>query len=287
MPRLELRATLLDPGAMGSISVRRQDGSTFVVRTTKKTRFVRLLHENPVHVDLSAIGETPALEELSLSSSSVLDALDLTPLAHHPALGSLTATVAKPPDLAPLASTRMTRLSIDLDGREVLDFRPLHGHATLAHLALGFLGTQSELDLSFVRELPALESLSIDGGDWKTLDLSPLEGLPLTSFTLARQYVAEVDLSILAQPALEHLMLQDLEIHQGYLSLLPLAKCTKLRFLSLAGAEVGTLEVTALSKLKDLARFDPPNFKSMMMDPSGTPILSKGLARWEASIGIE
>lgn len=190
---------------MGSISVQRKDGSSHVVRTSKKTRFVRLAHEAPVYVNLAALGDTPALSELFLSTSSVIDALDLSPLAKHPALTSLTATIARAPDLTPLASTKLTSLSITLDGKGTLDFRPLHGHPTLEDLELGFVGTQKKLDLSFLRELPALTTLTIDGGDWKTLDLSPLEGLPLRSFTLVRQYIKKVDLALLAQPALEEL----------------------------------------------------------------------------------
>jgi len=62
---------------MGTIRARRQDGSTLEVRTTKKTRHVRLAHESLVWVDLSALGETPALTEISLSYRTALEGLDL------------------------------------------------------------------------------------------------------------------------------------------------------------------------------------------------------------------
>jgi len=266
--------------------MRREDGSSHVVRTSKKTRFVRLAHEEPVHVDLAALGDTPALIDLFLSTSSVIDALDLAPLAKHPALASLTATIARAPDLTPLASTKLTSLSLTLDGKGTLDFRPLHGHPTLENVALGFIGTQKKLDLSFLRELPALTTLTIDGGDWKTLDLSPLEGLPLRSVTLVHQYIKKVDLALLAQPALEELTLADLEIRERFFSLFPLARCTKLRSLSLEGAEIGMLDVSALANKKTLRVFTSSN-GSLTMMPSAAPILAPGLKRWAAHIGIE
>ena len=284
--RLDRAPGTPDDASMGSISVRRKDGSSHVVRTSKKTRFVRLAHEEPVSVNLAALGDTPARSELYLSTSSVIDALDLSPLAKHPALTSLTATIARAPDLTPLASTKLTSLSITLDGKGTLDFRPLHGHPTLEDLELGFVGTQKKLDLSFLRELRALTTLTIDGGDWKTLDLSPLEGLPLRSFTLVRQYIKKVDLALLAQPALEELTLAELDLRERFFSLFPLARCTKLRSLSLEGAEIGMLDVSALAKKKTLREFTPPN-GSLTMMPSAAPILAPGLKRWAAQIGIE
>lgn len=272
---------------MGTIRVRRQDGSRFEVRTTKRTKHVRLLHEKPAHVDLADLGEVPLLGELSLSGDTVLEALDLAPLAGATALTSLRATVAHPPDLAPLAELPLTSLAIDLDGSDTLDLRPLYGHPTLSTLSLGFLGTQASLSLGFARELPKLTSLSIDGGNWKELDLTPLKGLPLRSFTLVRQYVSAVDLTLIAQPSLEHLMLQELDVREGYWSLAPLRVCKDLVFLSLLGAEVGTLEVGALAKLEKLRRFDPPNVKSMMMSPEEGPIVAPGLLRWQGQIGVE
>jgi hypothetical protein len=272
---------------MGKVIATRADGSVLEVRTTKKTKHVRLAHEKPVAIDLSGIGDTPALTELFLSTETALAGLDLSALANHPALESFRAHVKSGIDLRPLASCPLRSLSIDSDGSEPFDLSPFAGHRTLANVSLSFSGTQSHLDLSFVRTLPALESLSIDGGNWKTLDLEPLRGLPLRSFTLIRQYVSSVDLSILAQPALEHLMLQDLEIREGYFDLLPLSRCTELRFLSLLGNEVGTLEVSGLAKLGKLQRFDPPNFKQMMMSATMEPITSPGLAKWRGNLGID
>ena len=273
---------------MGKITVRRKDKSSFEVRTTKKTRHVRLAHENPIAVDLSELGETPSLTEISLNYETTLGTLDLRPLAGHPALASLSAQVARTIDLAPLAECRALRqLSLSIGGSEVLDFAPLRGHAALASVAIDYTGTQAALDLAFVRDLPALTSLSIGGGEWRTLDLSPLAGRALESLTLNEQYISSVDLSIVAQPALEHLMLQGLEIRDGYLDLLPLARCTKLRFLSLLGNEVGTLEVSGLTKLQHLQRFDPPNFKSMMMSSRFEPIVAPGLLAWKDSIGVD
>jgi hypothetical protein len=273
---------------VGKIEVRRQDGSSFEVRTTKKTRHVRLAHENPVAIDLSQIGETPSLAEMSFNYATELEALDLSPLASHAALSSLSARVARTIDLSPLAGCRaLTRLALSIGGGDVLDFAPLHGHPTLASLALDYTGMQPALDLAFTRELPALESLSIAGGEWRTLDLSPLAGRALKSLTLHRQYISKVDLSIVAQPALEHLMLQELEIAEGYLDLLPLARCTRLRFLSLMGNEVGTLEVSGLAKLEHLSRFDPPNVKAMMMSEQFAPIVAPGLLVWKTNIGVE
>jgi hypothetical protein len=240
-----------------------------------------------VEVILSDMGETPELRELFLSSATALNNLDLGPLAGHGALASLTACVEKAIELGPLASTPLTSLSMRVGGASVIDFVPLRGHRTLKSVALDFCGTQAKLDLSFARDLPALESLSIAGGDWTELDLRPLEGISLRSLTLHKMFIAGVDLELIAQPALEHLMLQDLEIRVGYLDLGPLAKCTKLRFLSLHGNEVGTIEVSALARLADLGRFDPPNFKNMLVSAHVTPIVSPGLRRWEASIGVE
>lgn len=214
---------------MGKIRVRRDDGSTFELRTTKKTRHVRLAHERPVHVDLSELGETPALTELSLSYDTSLETLELGPLAGHPALESFRATVACPIDLAPLASCpKLQSLAFGIHGEELFDFTPLRGHATLARLALTYYGTQAHLDLSFVRDLPALKSLELAGGAWRTLDLAPLEGLALESLTLVDQHIASVDLSLIAQPALTHLMLQNLEIDEPYGHLGALKQCTEL-----------------------------------------------------------
>ncbi|CAN5609066.1 hypothetical protein BH11MYX1_BH11MYX1_56110 [soil metagenome] len=44
-------------------------------------------------------------------------------------------------------------------------------------------------------------------------------------------------------------MLQNLEISLAWLDLHELARCPKLRFLSLVGAELGTLDVSTLAKL--------------------------------------
>jgi hypothetical protein len=273
---------------MGKIRVRREDGSTFEVRTNVKTRSVQLAHEKPVAVDFTNLGNTPALTEIGLNYQSTLESLDLAPFANHPALTSFRATVADVVDLTPLATCRaLTSLSLTIGGSRVLDFTPLHGHPTLADVAVSYSGSQTALPLDFARELPALTSIHIAGGDWTTLDLEPVRGLPLRSVTLIKQYITKVDLAVLAQPALEHLMLQELEINEGYLDLLPLAACKQLRFLSLLGAEVGTLEVSGLAKLEHLTRFDPPNYKSMMMSASMEPITSPGLQKWRDSIGVD
>jgi hypothetical protein len=271
-------------GRVGKVTAKLENGSTAERATSKRTKFLRLAHEKPIAIDLTNIGDTPALKDFFLSTSSVLESLDLSALEGHRGIESLTAAVKAPFDLTPLASTTIESLSIDLAGSKTLDFKPLYKHKTLASVSLGFLGTQKKLDLSFVRELPKLTSLSIDGGDWKTLDLSPLKGIKLESFTLIRQYVSEVDLKLIAQPALEQLMLQELEIKEGYWALSPLAVCKDLQFLSLLGAEVGTLDVTALAKLPKLRRFDAPNFKQMM---SAVPVSSPGLLAWKDSIGVE
>jgi hypothetical protein len=273
---------------MGKITFRRADGTTGDVRTSVKTKHVRLAHENPVAVDLSAIGDTPTLAEMSLNYKTVLERFDATPLAGHPALSSLSLDVAEAFDLAPLASCpKLSRLAMNIGGSRVPDMAPFQGHATLASVSIDCRGSQPSIDLSFVRDLPALEDISISGGDWKTLDLEPLRGLALRSVGLHRQYTAQVDLALLAQPALEHLYLQDLEIKEGYLDLFPLAKCTKLRQLSLLGAEIGTLEVSGLAKLQNLHRFDPPNVKQMMMMASAQPITAPGLKAWSANIGVD
>lgn len=273
---------------MGTIRARRQDGSTLEVRTTKKTRHVRLAHESLVWVDLSALGETPALTEISLSYRTALEGLDLGPLARHPSLQSFSATVAGPIDLAPLASCAALRwLRLTVHGDELLDLAPLRGHAALESLALAYEGSQAQLDLSFVRDLPALTSLDIEGGEWRTLDLAPLEGLPLTYLALTRQYISSVDLYRIVQPALRSLMLQDLEIREDYLDLSPLRRCKELQFLSLHGNEVGTLDVGGLAKLEHLQRFDPPNVKSMMMSSDDEPIVAPGLLAWRDEIGID
>ncbi len=138
-----------------------------------------------------------------------------------------------------------------------------------------------------MRALPALNSVAIAGGAWRELDLEPLRGLSLRSLTLIRQHVTTVDLRAIAQPALTHLMLQNLEIRADYMNLSPLSVCKDLQFLSLLGAEIGTLEVSGIAKLPRLGRFDAPNFKSMMMAPSFAPILSPGLLRWKDNIGVE
>jgi hypothetical protein len=110
---------------MGKIAVRREDQSSFDVRTTKKTRHVRLAHEKPVAVDLSEIGETPHLTEISLNYETTLGALDLRPLAGHPALASLSARVERTIDLSPLAECRaLQRLSLSIGGSEVLGSWP-------------------------------------------------------------------------------------------------------------------------------------------------------------------
>jgi len=228
------------------------------------------------------------LSEISLNYQTTLERFDPKPLANHPALTSLSAHVADVFDLAPLAScAALNRLSLTIGGSSVLDFGPFRGHAALASVSVDYAGSQPALDLSFVRDLPALVDLSISGGDWKTLDLEPLRGLALRSVTLTRQYTSKVDIALLAQPALEHLMLQDLEIKEGYLDLMPLARCTKLRFFSLIGADIGTLEVSGLAKLQQLHRFDPPNVKNMLMMASAGPITAPGLKAWSKNIGVE
>jgi hypothetical protein len=272
---------------MGKVTAIRQAGATLEVRTNVKTRHVRLAHERPVRVDLSQLGATPALTELFLSTESSLEALDLAPLAGHPALESITAHVATPCDLAPLASCRRLRsvsLTID-DG--IVDFTPLHGHPALEHVGVTCAGDQPSFDLGFARALPALSNLSLAGGEWRRLDLEPLRGLPLQHVYLTKQYISKIDLALFAQPALESLMLQDLEINEGYLDTFPLARCTRLRFLSLMGAEVGTFEVTGLAKLANLQRFDPPNAKTMVMMAKAQPIASPGLLRWRDHIGVD
>ncbi len=269
---------------MGKVLATRADGSTLEVRTNVKTKHVRLGHEHPVRVDLSQLGATPALADLTLSGDRDLEGLDLSPLAGHPALVSLTARTATVVDLAPLAETPLQSLTLDVGGAEALDFGPLRGHPSLARLAITHRGTLTAIDLSFVRDLPALRSFHLAGGDWRTLDLSPLRGLPLTSVTLTHQYITAVDLELLAQPALEHLLLQHLEIAVGYWDLSPLARCPSLAHLSLLGAEVGTLELTALAGLEKLRRFDPPNVKNMMVQ-EGTKLVAPGLAVFRANIG--
>ena len=269
---------------MGKLTVRRSDGSTLEVRTTRKTKSIDTSREKPVFVDLSEIGDMPALVDTRLSYETSLEQLDLTALT---SAQTITARVAKPIDLAPLARcSGLTSVTFRIDDG-VLDFTPLHGHPTLARVAIDCTGNQAAFDLAFARELPTLTSLSLAGGEWRSLDLEPLRGLPLQSLTLHRQYIATVDFTTIAQPALEHLMLQELEIREPYLDLSPLAVCTQLRFLSLLGAEVGTLEVSGLAKLARLTRFDPPNVKSMMMAPQFEPIVAPGLARWRNNIGVE
>jgi len=272
---------------VGKLTVRRVDGSTYEVRTTRKTRFVRLAHENPVHVDLTQLGDVPALSDLFLSTTTTLELLDLAAVAGQPAIESVTAHVARPFDLGPLArcpALRSVSFTID-DG--VLDFTPLHGHPTLAGVSLDYAGMQPALDLGFTRALPALIDLQIAGGEWRSLDLEPLRGLPLRALTLIRQYLSKVDLELVAQPALEHLMLQDLELNESYLDLIALSRCVKLRFLSLLRAEVGTLDVGGLAKLAKLTRFDPPNFKSMTMAAALQPVVAPGLAAWSRNIGLD
>ena len=169
----------------------------------------------------------------------------------------------------------------------VLDFTPLYGHPTLSNVSIECAGDQPSFDLVFARGLPALTHLSLSGGEWRSLDLEPLRGLPLRGLTLIHQYIANVDLTAIAQPALEHLMLQELEIREGYMDLFPLACCKQLRFLSLLHAEVGTIDVSGIAKLTRLTRFDAPNFKSMMMAASFQPIEAPGLKRWQANIGVD
>jgi hypothetical protein len=273
---------------MGTIAVRRQDRSDFTVRTSKRTRHIRLGPENPVAVDLSKLGDTPALEEISLNYRTTLETLDLAPLAGHPGLTSFSARVATVVDLTPFATCRkLNSLALSIGGDEVLDFAPLHGHRTLASVSIDYAGMQPALDLSFTKKLPALESLSISGGEWRTLDLRPLKGRALRSLALYRQYISKVDLDVIAQPALEHLMLQELEINEPYFSLLELRRCPKLKFVSLLGNEIRSLDVSGLAKLKELRRFDPPNCKEMMMMPQFTPITAPGLLVWQDSIGVD
>lgn len=269
---------------MGKVVATRADGSILEVRTNAKTKHVRLGHEHPVRVDLSQLGATPVLADLTLSGDRDLEGLDLAPLMGHPAIASLTARVATVVDLTPLAVTPLRSLTLDVGGAATLDFAPLRGHPSLERLALTYRGSQAAIDLSFARDLPALRSFHLAGGDWRTLDLAPLRGLPLTSVTLTHQYITEVDLEILAQPALEHLMLQHLEIAVGYWDLSPLARCPSLAHVSLLGAEVGTLELTALAQLEKLRRFDPPNVKNMVVQ-EGTKLVAPGLAAWRANIG--
>jgi hypothetical protein len=269
---------------MGKVTVRRADGTALVVRTTVKTKHIRLAHENPVGIDLRDLGATPALGDLFLSTTTALVDLDVTALTGHPSLASLTARVADVFALAPLATTPIRSLTLTVEGAHTPDFSPLAGHKTLSDVSLTCAGTQAALDLSFVRTLPKLQSLDISGGDWKTLDLEPLRELPLRSLTLSQQYIAEVDLKVIAQPALEHLMLQDLEIRKDYWDLFPLRHCPNLQFLSLLGGELGTLELTGIAGLARLRRFDPPNVKSMLVD-EGTELLAPGLAPWRGNIG--
>lgn len=269
---------------MGKVLATRADGSVLEVRTSAKTKHVRLGHEQPARVDLSGLGPTPALTEMTLSGDRLLEALDLSPLESHAALGWLTARVASAIDLAPLATTPLQSLTLHVGGAQTLDFTPLAGHPGLAHVALTYCGTQASLDLSFVRTLPALRTLHVAGGDWRELDLSPLRGLALTSVTLTHQYLTDVDLDVIAQPALEHLLLQELEIAKAYWDLAPLGRCPRLTHLSLLGAEIGTLELTAIAGLTSLRRFDAPNVKAMMVQ-EGKAILAPGLAAWRANIG--
>jgi hypothetical protein len=271
---------------MGKITGRRADRTTFEVRTSVKTKSIRTATENPLFVDLSAIGDVPAVVDVRLSSETSLETVDLAPLAGQ-RFQSLTAHVARPIDLTPLAKCRgLEYVTFSID-EGVIDFSPLAGHATLKRVSIDCCGEQPALDLSFVRTLPALTDLAVAGGEWRTLDLEPLRGLPLRSLSLTRQYVSSIDLSAFAQPALTHLMLQDLEIRAGYLDLMPLSVCKDLQFLSLLSAEIGTIDVSGIAKLPRLARFDAPNFKSMMMSPTFAPIAAPGLARWKDNIGVE
>lgn len=263
---------------MGIVRGVRADGTPFEQRTNKKTWKVRLAHEKLVQVDLTALGDTPALTEMSLSYETALETIDLAPLAGHPALSSLSFTVKKRVDLAPLARTPLASLAFDC--AEAVDLSVLRGHPTLATLAVGIIGDGvTSLDLGVVRDLPKLRSLSVSGGDWRELDLAPLRGLSLESLSLYKQYIEKVDLGIVAQPALESLMLQELELREGYLDLHELAASPKLRFLSLLGAEVGTLDVSTLARLPALDRFDLPNYKEMTRMPG--PIASPAIARLE------
>jgi hypothetical protein len=121
---------------MGIILVTRADGSTIEVRTNVKTKRIRLGHEHPVCVDLSALGATPALTEMTLNGDPELEGLDLSPLAGHPALGCLTASSTGIVDLGPLATTKLQSLTLDIGGSATLDMTPLEGHPTLSSVAL-------------------------------------------------------------------------------------------------------------------------------------------------------
>ncbi len=78
---------------MGKLTGRRDDGTTFEERTSVKKKSIGVDRERPVFVDLSMIGDIPAVIDVALSRSTSLESLDLAPLAGQP-FHTLTAHIA-------------------------------------------------------------------------------------------------------------------------------------------------------------------------------------------------
>ncbi len=302
---------------MGTIQTTDRHGQSKKKRITARTKFFRSINDELAALDLSALGVAPALIEVTVHGSPPM-AVDLAPLAGQPALNSLTLPVAPSVDLAPLLacpSLEHLTLQVGGDGRLALD--ALAAHPALHTLGLTFKD-QPTLDLSFARELPALRSLSIEGGEWQELDLSPLAGCRLQSITISSQYITEVDLSHVAGPDLEVLFLQDLEcasldlaplrtcerlnhlsiqsfpkLGQGapdrrWLDLSPLASCRSLSWFSLAGNELDYLDLSPLAKLPNLTHFTRPRgYRDLVMGEDAMPIVAPALRALQRELTIE
>jgi hypothetical protein len=203
-------------------------------------------------------------------------------------------------------------LDLSVSGSAPPRFEALAGHPTLRHLALAF-ENQPELSLEFVRALPALRSVSITGGGWRTLDLEPLRGVPLEYLSLSHQYIADVDLDPIAGPALRRLVLADLESvsldlsplarcpglvsldiqsmmklepRSGFaLDLRPLSETRALECLDLVHTLLGYLDLSPLTKLAKLRYFEPPNATTdMVIGPYALPIVAPALRGYEAHV---
>jgi len=230
---------------------RRRDGSALERRLTKRTRTLRFYNEDLATVDLAALAAAPQLQGLDLAHNP-LEQVDLAPLAR--CCPTLTAVALQARALASLPSLASVHLHCG-DEWPPLDLSPLTGLPLLSLSVYG--GGFETIDLSPLARCESLELLTIESAPIRALDLSPLAA----AVGLQNCYVGHcpdlraLDLEVCARwPRLKRLLVTYSPITS--LDLAPLSGCTQLEGLTLNGLQLTSLDVTptaALPLFKDLS----------------------------------
>jgi hypothetical protein len=179
-----------------SIGVR-ADGTAVDVVLSPRTRQLDVRAAwNLTRVDLSAVAEATAVEKVVIDSNSAqLVAIDLGPLAGHPALTELHLRCRglHALDLAPLASVARLRLFNCVFGDAELDVTPLVAHPSLAEFGYGNYVIDPFVDVSTVSCPGVLDLVARQRLTWSGVRKRPLAGVPWsfgTAFDEREAFVA-------------------------------------------------------------------------------------------------